>query len=153
MNTKNNKGITLVALIITIIVMLIIAGITIYGGSQVIKQAKTDDVKTNMLLLQAEVKNFVEQAKFENKKIENFLNEGVTVGDKTLRIAQAEFKQGVQLYSIETPMADLGLGKMDNEKYFIAMDIDKILVDVYFKPGVADSKSRYYFLSEMEQEE
>ena len=149
MKIKNNKGITLVALTITIIVMLIIASITIYGGSKLIKQAQTEDVKTNMLLLQAEIKNYVEQARYENKKIENFLNEGITVGSTTLKISQAQEIQGTQFYKILTPMSEFNLDKLDEELYLVSMDIDKINVDVYFVPGISDGETTYHVLSEM----
>ena len=38
MNIKNDKGVTLVALTITIIVLLIIAGIAIYNGKESVKR-------------------------------------------------------------------------------------------------------------------
>lgn len=149
MKIINNKGITLIALIITIIVMLIIASITVYGGSKIIKKAQKEDVKTNMLLLQAEIKNYVEQARFENKKIENFLNEGITIGDTTLKISQEEEIQGEQFYSILTPMSEFNLDKLDSKLYLISIDIDKVNVDVYFVPGISDGESTYHILSEM----
>ena len=42
MNKKEN-GVTLVALTVMIILMLIIAGITIYNGKESIKQAKLEE--------------------------------------------------------------------------------------------------------------
>lgn len=149
MNLKNNKGITLLALTITVIVMLIIASITIYGGSKVIKQAQKEDVKTNMLLLQAEMKNYVEQARYENKKIENFLSDGITIGEKTLKISQADEIQGVQFYKILTPLSEFNLEQLDEELYLISIDIDKVNVNVYFVPGISDGENTYHILSEM----
>ena len=65
MNFKENKGITLVALTITIIVLLIIAGIAIYSGNDIIKNAKLESLKTNMLLIQAKAKDYCEEASFK----------------------------------------------------------------------------------------
>lgn len=149
MNLKNNKGITLIALIITVIVMLIIASISIYGGSKIVKQAKKEDVKTNMLLLQAEIKNFVEQARFENKKIENFLNEGITVGETTLKIEQADNINGIQFYKIITPLDEFNLDSLDESLYLVSIDIDKVNVDIYFVPSISDGEATYHLLSEM----
>ena len=48
---KENKGITMIALVITIIVLLIISGIGIYEGTQSLKEVKLEELKTNMILL------------------------------------------------------------------------------------------------------
>lgn len=65
---KNQKGITIVSLIITIIILLIISGVTVYVGTSVIKQATLQTVNTNMMLIQAKTKTIAEQAKFNNNK-------------------------------------------------------------------------------------
>ena len=44
---KKNKGVTLVALAITIVVLLIIAGISIYAGKDTIKRANLESLRTN----------------------------------------------------------------------------------------------------------
>ena len=62
---KKQKGITLIALTITIIVMIIIASITIYAGIDLIQQAKLQDLVTNMLLIQAKAKEYVEEVSFK----------------------------------------------------------------------------------------
>ena len=62
---KNNKGITLTALVITIIILGIIATIVIRTSSPVIQEAKIEDVKTTLLLIQAKWKVEKEKAKFD----------------------------------------------------------------------------------------
>lgn len=62
---KNQKGITIVALIITIILLLILAGIVIQSGTESIRQAKLEELKTNMLLIETKAREFVENASFE----------------------------------------------------------------------------------------
>jgi len=49
----NQKGITLVGLIITIVVIVTIAGVCIYTGRDLLEEAKLEQLKTNMLLIQA----------------------------------------------------------------------------------------------------
>lgn len=151
MKLTNQKGITLIALTITIMVLLIIVGISVYTGSKLIQEAKLEDVKTNMLLVQAEVKNYVEQAKFERKTIENLTNEGITVDDTTLKLV-AVTEGGQTYYKIVEPtMNELKLSKLSNENYLLAINIDDVSVDVYFKPGITDSEGRtYHLLSEMQ---
>lgn len=62
---KNQKGITLIALGITIIVLLILASITITASTEAIKRANLEALKTNMLLVQAKAKEYIENAAFE----------------------------------------------------------------------------------------
>ena len=63
-----NKGITLVALTITIILLVIIAGISINIGGNMIKKANLEGLKTNMMLIQAKAKQYVEEANFKMGK-------------------------------------------------------------------------------------
>ncbi len=65
MKIKENKGITLVALVITIIILLIIAGIGINYGTDTIRRANLEELRTNMLLIEAKAKGLVEEANFQ----------------------------------------------------------------------------------------
>ena len=65
MYIKNEKGITLMALVITAIVLLILAGIGINYGSDTIKKATLEELRTNMLLVEAKAKEYVEEANFK----------------------------------------------------------------------------------------
>ena len=67
---KNNKGVTLVSLVITIVVLLIISGITVNVSNDVIKQANLQDLKTNMLLIQAKAKTYAEEVKFQTANLD-----------------------------------------------------------------------------------
>ena len=53
---ERNKGVTLATLVITIVVLLILSGITINYGVSNIKRAKIQNIKTNMLLIEAKTK-------------------------------------------------------------------------------------------------
>ena len=52
---KNNKGITLVALVITIIVLIIISSIAIYSGTDTVRYTKFNKAKVEMEFMQATV--------------------------------------------------------------------------------------------------
>ena len=65
MKSENQKGVTLIALTITIIVLLILAGITIYTTKESVKKANLEGLKTNMLLIQTKAKEYVENASFD----------------------------------------------------------------------------------------
>ena len=65
MKKNNQNGITLIVLTITIIVLVILAGITIYTGKDSIQKAKLEGLKTNMLLIETKAREFVENASFD----------------------------------------------------------------------------------------
>lgn len=71
MKKNKDRGITLASLVITIIVLLIIAGISVYSGTDIIKRAKLEELKTNMLLIETKAKECVENANFKLGKIDN----------------------------------------------------------------------------------
>ena len=62
---NNQKGITLVVLTITIIILIILAGVIIYTGKDSIQKANLEELKTNMLLIEAKSKEYVENANFK----------------------------------------------------------------------------------------
>lgn len=67
MNKKlmEEKGVTLIVLVVTIIALLILASITMTGGTDIINKSQLEGLKTNMLLIQTKAKEYVENAKFQ----------------------------------------------------------------------------------------
>ncbi len=63
--TKDNKGITLVALIMTIILMLILVSVTTYSGINSYKNAQVTKFVTQMQLIQAKVDDLVSSKTIE----------------------------------------------------------------------------------------
>ncbi len=57
--TKDNKGITLIALIMTVIIMLILASVTAYTGINAYKNSKVNHFVNQMQLLQAKIDDLV----------------------------------------------------------------------------------------------
>ena len=68
----NNNGITLLALVITIIILLILASITVYSGMGTVRFSKYTSFKTEMKLLQAKVDEFysLKKEEFDSNGIE-----------------------------------------------------------------------------------
>lgn len=60
---KKEKGITLTSLVITIIILLIIASISVFSGTQTIKYAKWNKAKSEMETVQAQVNTWNEEYK------------------------------------------------------------------------------------------
>lgn len=72
--TKDNKGITLIALIITIIIMLILTSVTIYTGLDTYKFSKVNAFVTEMQLIQSKV---------DEKTVDELLQLGTKVTSTT----------------------------------------------------------------------
>ena len=82
---KNNYGITLIALAVTIIIMLILAGVTISaltGNSGITTQAKHSKTKIELAAYKEQIDLFIADKKMEN---EEFDEESLFSGKNTLR--------------------------------------------------------------------
>ena len=175
---KENKGITMVTLIITIIVLLIIAGISIGTGNKVIKSSELENVKTNMLLIKAKGKEYVENANF--KLGTNFKDS--TDIDNRIKTAKAELKKGddeemtnneileqnigitqdniknndyTYYYKLSNDdLTDMGLSNVKSDKkngwYIIKYDLENVEVEVYNTLGYERDGNRYYSLTELQ---
>lgn len=63
--TKDKKGITLVSLVITIIVMLIIFGVTITSGTVLLDNSKKTKIETSLYMVKARAETLLEQYMFD----------------------------------------------------------------------------------------
>lgn len=151
---RSNKGITLAVLVITIVILLIIASISIGTGNKVIKSSELENMITNMLLIKAKGKEYVENANFklgpkfdtaEDKqtRIDNAKTELKGTIATSDEVAQIKNKIGENkvdtdytFYS-ELTMSNLeemgikGVQLEDNETYIIRYEIDSMEVEVY----------------------
>ena len=138
-----NKGITLVALTITIIILLIIAGISISAGGNMIKKANLEGLKTNMLLIQAKAKQYVEEANFKmgnnpdddkkNSVIQEIYINKAKLSTDTNSIA-TEFDKSDCYLLTEESFNEWGLNKIkleENEYYFVKFNEQELTVEVY----------------------
>lgn len=166
MNIKSVKnkteGVTLIALTITIIVLSILAGITIYSGKDTIKKAKLEELKTNMLLIKAKAREYVEDANFkmginpdDTKK--SSVRDEVYITNAQLQKADDSEVSSLGITDATTcywltaeAQESWGLEKIelkDNERYLIQFDETNVTVEVYNTEGY-DGK---YSLTEIEQ--
>lgn len=163
---RKNKieGVTLVTLSITIILLLILMGIGISTGNNTIKKAKLEELKTNMLLIQAKAREYVEEVNFrmgigsEEEKLErrNTARQEIYVDTEKLRKADSvpekfgieELDMGAWYYLTAETKERWGLKKLDKEEqYLIRFDEANIKVEVYNIEGYEGN----YSLSAMDQ--
>ena len=162
MKVKNNKGITLIALTITIIILLILASITIYSGKESIKKAQLESLKTNMLLIKAKAKEYVEQASFKNGVNKSEISEEAKNELKGKEANASDYSKqnitingGEILYKLtsdnlkEMGLKDVKLGS--NEEYLVKYNIKDVTVVVYNTSGYENNGTTVYSLSELEK--
>lgn len=152
---KNNKGITLVALIITIIVMSIIIGITVSSGGGLLQKSKMTDYIGYMKLVKARADVKIEDDIFEGKTIE-----GLTYSFGESAVTNEIAKKGYYLNRYKKikwnpdKIAEQGIDKniLGTTEYFvIVFDEDTMeTVDVIYSTGCGYEGDRYYSLSDME---
>lgn len=73
---KSEKGITLLSLIVTIIVILIIAGVAAYSGMESVNTAKRTAFISEMEMIQAKVNTIYEKRKINETEVEYYDNIG-----------------------------------------------------------------------------
>lgn len=126
MSLNKEKGITLVALIITIILMIILAGTGVYLGDKAIDKAKLEDIKTDMLSIKTKAKIIAEQYNF--KDIETLTgtkyNEEAEYDKNNVDQAFSDFtdEQKENLYILkEEDLANMGLNtiKVNSSSFYI----------------------------------
>ena len=163
MKIRNEKGITLIALAVTIIILFIIASIGYNYGVDTVRKSQLESLRTNMLLIEARAKEYVEEANFkmgispdEAKKAQ--VRQEVYVDTAKLQPAtgiKAPASIPVNECYVVTPetmklwgLDDIKLEKDDeyDENYLIKFDDTNATVEVYNTLGY-DKK---YSLSEID---
>ncbi len=161
MNIKQDKGITLLVLAITIVVMLIIAGISLYEGKNIVKNAQLENIKTNMLLIQAKGKIIAEEANFNKTTTES--------GEEQIQYLGIELNVAVENDSILSNSISNVLQSEEMDKYYVleqqdldTMGLNKIETsdgvyylinyeteEVIYIPGYTYEDNTYYKLSDI----
>jgi len=101
---KNNRGITMVALTLTIVILLIITAVSVNTAVFVVNDIRVGRIISNMTLVQKKVEVIYEEYQFEND------NQEVFVGDKIGNINELE---GVDVSEQEKQKIKAELGITD----------------------------------------
>ena len=168
---KNQNGVTLLILVVMIIVMLIIAGITIYSGTGAIKRASLENLKTNLLLIQAKTKEYVEEVSFkmgtkpdEAKRTEIrkevYETEGMLValsnasGDvQSSATSIGLTSSDVCYYVSRDALNNMGLNQVtegEGDYYLVTFDETNLSVEVYNTEGYNDNGITKYSLTDID---
>ena len=102
---KKDKGITIVALIITVILMLILVGVGTYYGGDALDKAKIEDIKTNMLSIKTKAMTIAEKYNF--KDIDNLIGTKLDTDEAQAGIQSGSYSVSDQLKQLlETKNAE-----------------------------------------------
>ena len=168
---KENKGITITALVIMIIVIMLLAGITITQGSDLIKNTKVETYLTNMITIRSKAKVYAEETNAEvwdeedkTSKREEIYSEKYKLtksSNQTDLIAKVDSKvntgNGCECYDITTDaLKDMGLDELasnsSNGDYVVVYDSSNYRnLEIIYVPGVKYKGTTYYTLSTLQE--
>lgn len=168
MKIKDSKGITMVTLVVTVIVIMILAGITVYMGTGTIRNTALQTFKTNMLLIEAKAREYVENASYDlgvkpaeatpemiNKAKSELKGTPTTESDKSKlqemgidsSITNTEY---VYIYKLSTDdLREMGINDVDSDDtdgwYIVIYNIPDVSVKVYNTTGfeISDGNTKY----------
>ena len=142
---KNNKGVTLVSLVVTIAVLIILASITTYSGVNVIRQSKLNKFTTEMKIMQTEVNNLYDR--YSNGEID-VLNIGKELDSEANNVftggaSGITDSSGYRYYDRETTES-LGIEGVEEEFY---VNVEKRRV--ISRLGIEYEGEKYYALAQL----
>ena len=142
---RENKGITLIALIITIVVLLILASIATYSGVGIIRQSKLNRFTTEMKVMQTEVNDLYDRYSSGETDLVNLGKELDSQADKVFTSGASGItdKTGYRYYDQET-IQSLGVDGVE-EEFFI--NVQKRSVVSYL--GFEYEGTTYYTLDQL----
>ena len=148
---KKDNGITLIALIVTIIIMIILATIVVDFSTKAIDKAKLEDIKTNMLLIQGKSQTIYEKYLF--KEIEELT--GILYSEQNTYVISdglldhLKVEDDIYIWG-EEELNENGLGtiKTDEQTFYI---VDYTTSEIYFSKGYEYNDLIYYSLTELQE--
>lgn len=158
---NSKKGVTLIALIISIVVLLVIASIAIHEGSNLIGQAKVQTYETNMLSIEAKVKGYAEDIEAvvwtkndsdkqpeREKKFKEYGLEKTTISSDV----QSAIPQNYAYLITDDGLNKMGLDDLKGEQYIVIFDKNNYKnMDIVYPKGVNYENNTYYTLSGLKE--
>lgn len=180
MSRLNNKGITLIVLIITVIVLIIIASISITEGKKLVDEAKVENLITDMITIKSKARVYEEEVESKTWDLSNDIKEGTTISEKEqgrqdcftgedykfLLVTndnaaqynmQNLFSAENIYYALSKEALDkMGLGSLwENGSYYVVkytVENNKYEgIDVIYTKGIKYKSNMYYSLSQLQE--
>lgn len=168
---KENKGITITALVVMIIVIMILAGVSITQGTNLIKRTKVENYVTNMLTIRSKAKVFAEEVNAEvwdendksAKRTEVFsskydMNRASNENDLVSKVSSdINGEGGCECYEItkdtlvKMSLDDLAKDVNSGDYVVVYNSNDYKNMDIIYVPGVDFEGNTYYTLSSLQE--
>ena len=152
MNLKSKNGITIIALVLTVIIMLILVGVTVKIGTNSIDESEKQDIITNMISIKTKAK--IVKDKYNFKDIENLVGTPLiedtehTTTDVKVEIPGEKINK-CYIWTQED-LNDQGLASISSNKAeFYIVCYGDYEIEVYYSKAV-DGK---YSLTELQEED
>ncbi len=142
MKIKSNKGVTLIALVITIVILAIIATVAVLSGVDMSESAKFENVETSLLLIQSKIKVLAEKYVIGEITAADLYGDVVTDGGTY---------DGWYLLD-QDDLYDLGVSDLDKDSGYYVQYVDingDVSVDVAYGAGITYNGTTYYKLSDI----
>ena len=136
MNLKVEKGITLVALVITVVLMLILVGVGVKFGKKAMNQANLEDIKTDMISIKTRAKIVAEQYNF--KDIDTLVGNEITAEEAGKLNLAEQWKENSDkiLKWSSSDLANQNLGAIEGDIYVVSYDLENPSnCEVYYLEG------------------
>lgn len=149
---RNKKGITLISLTVTVLVMLIILGITVSTADNLLRETDMRKLKTNLYLIEARAQTLLDDYLFDGTdKLGDTTSKDITTygwsEDTTKFIYRQWDSEDLKEQGIDTSNV------AQNEVFIIKYDFINEEIDVASSRGVVDSNGvARYTLSSLEEE-
>ena len=150
---KENSGVTLITLTVTIIILLILASIATYSGISSIASSEFTKFQNELEIMQAQVNLLNEKYKEQIEQGQEIIEVGKTISDAdstrvmTAFIGAGESDQNGQRYFDESSIKDLGVDGIENE-YLINIERRKVIA----LDGFRYEKVKYYTIDQIKGE-
>lgn len=151
---EKQKGVAIPVLIIGVVIIIAIASIIVHYAEDMVEENRLQDLRTNMLLIQAETKKDLEEVCFQTanldaKKEEDLakINEIKKEKLKGTIVQESEVKDSIPqeitidencYYLDETNLNEIGVKDLNSEKYghfIVKYDFENITVEVINTKG------------------
>ena len=152
MALKREKGVTLMVLIITVIVLAILATITIQEVGGIMNQIDRENVSTNLLLIQAKAKVLKEKASFSNdetilkgQKVSEIVDNAEVEELKTKGVLDTEDENYNSNYLLDKQAIEeleIGIDKMSDDDFYI---VNYATEDVIYSKGYRHTDGNFYY--------
>ena len=144
---KNNKGITMIALVITIIILLVLTGISVNTGFSTIKEFRAGRVISNLTMVKAKAEVIYEEYQFNGTPLVGTTGEKIELSDEEKRLLGSDFDIWTWYQWDTSILEEQGLDKEmlgTNEYFLVNYENAEI---VYTKGTSLDGQTTYYSLT------